>query len=140
MADIFLSYSREDIDRVRPLVLALEKDGFSVWWDGTISPGEKFEETIDREIQVASSVLVVWSAVSVDSQWVKNEALEGMDRDVLVPVMVDSVRLPVAFKQHQAADFTRWPDSIEQDQYQGLVDKLHQLVRGEGRDTGDGNR
>ena len=63
-----------------------------------------------------------------------------MDRDVLVPVMIDSVRLPVAFKQHQAADFTRWPDSIEQDQYQGLVDKLHQLVRGERRDTGDGNR
>jgi len=135
LADIFLSYSREDIDRVRPLVLALEKDGFSVWWDGTISPGEKFEETIDREIQVASSVLVVWSAVSVDSQWVKNEALEGMDRDVLVPVMIDSVRLPVAFKQHQAADFTRRPDSIEQDQYQGLVDKLHQLVRGERRDA-----
>lgn len=133
MADIFLSYSRDDIDRVRPLVTALERDGFSVWWDSDISPGQKFEETIDREIQSASCVLVVWSLTSVASQWVKNEALEGMDREVLVPIIIDSVRLPVAFKQHQVCDFTGWPASIDNDQYRQLVDAIFGLVHSEVR-------
>jgi tetratricopeptide (TPR) repeat protein len=135
MADIFLSYSREDIDRVRPLVAALEKEGFSVWWDGAISPGQKFEETIDREIQLAACVLVVWSEASIDSQWVKNEALEGMDRDVLVPILIDTVRLPVAFKQHQIADFTLWPGSIDQGHYQKVIDAISVLVNGEAKQS-----
>ena len=30
--------------------------------------------------------LAVWTERSVKSQWVKNEALEGMDRGILVPI------------------------------------------------------
>jgi hypothetical protein len=33
MADIFLSYAREDQSRVGPLVRALEGQGWSVFWD-----------------------------------------------------------------------------------------------------------
>ncbi|MFT7304836.1 MAG: hypothetical protein ACI9P7_000094 [Candidatus Azotimanducaceae bacterium] len=59
VADIFLSYAREDIDRVRPLAASLEKVGFSVWWDSELTPGEQFEEFIGREIQQAACVVVV---------------------------------------------------------------------------------
>jgi hypothetical protein len=43
MADIFLSYSSKDKDRVRPLVLALEREGWSVWWDRKTPAGETFD-------------------------------------------------------------------------------------------------
>ncbi len=43
MADIFLSYSSKDKDRVRPLVLALEREGWSVWWDRKTLAGESFD-------------------------------------------------------------------------------------------------
>ena len=33
MADVFLSYSSKDKDRVQPLVRALEREGWTVWWD-----------------------------------------------------------------------------------------------------------
>ena len=33
MADIFISYSNTDRDRVIPIVKALEKQGWSVFWD-----------------------------------------------------------------------------------------------------------
>ena len=36
MADIFLSYSQKDKDRVRLLAAALLQEGFSVWWDPKI--------------------------------------------------------------------------------------------------------
>jgi tetratricopeptide (TPR) repeat protein len=135
LADIFISYAREDIGRVRPLVTALQTEGFSIWWDGELSPGDRFEETIDEEIQAAACVVVVWTDVSVGSRWVKNEALEGMDRDILVPVLMDNVRLPVAFKQTQIADFTQWPDNVDEDQYTRLVQSINAKVHDEPRDS-----
>ena len=114
VAQVFLSYSRDDLDRVRPLVTALEAEGLTVWWDRELNPGESFAETIDREIQEAKCVVVIWSENSVKSQWVKNEALEGMDRSVLVPLVLDEIRIPVAFKQLQGADFKEWPSTVDE--------------------------
>jgi adenylate cyclase len=121
LAQIFLSYSREDLPRVKPLVHALETEGYSVWWDRELVPGENFESTIDREILEAQCVIAVWTARSVQSQWVRNEALEGMDRGILVPITLDDVRLPVAFKQVQAASLVGWPEEINREEYQRLL-------------------
>jgi hypothetical protein len=33
MAKVFLSYSRDDADKVAPLAAALESAGHTVWWD-----------------------------------------------------------------------------------------------------------
>ena len=126
MAQVFLSYSREDLDRVKPLVTALEAEGLTVWWDRELTPGESFAEAIDREIQEADCVVVIWSINSVNSQWVKNEALEGMDRSVLVPILLDEIRIPVAFKQLQVANFKERHAWIKQAVllYFGLCDRL----------------
>jgi len=128
LAQVFLSYSHEDLPRVRSLVTALEAEGYSVWWDRELRPGESFEATIDREIQAAQCVVVVWSIHSVNSLWVKNEALEGLDRDVLVPVSFDDIRLPVAFKQHHSANFKNWPETVDPDEYRNFISVLDQVL------------
>ncbi len=46
MADIFVSYATEDHERVRPLVEALEANGFEVWWARNILGGEDFSAEI----------------------------------------------------------------------------------------------
>ena len=40
MGDIFISYAREDRNRIKPLAEALEKQGWSVFWDRTIPAGQ----------------------------------------------------------------------------------------------------
>ena len=40
MPDIFISYARYDRARVRPLVTALKQQGWEVWWDEDIVPGQ----------------------------------------------------------------------------------------------------
>ena len=40
MSDIFVSYFSEERDRLLPLVNALEKTGWSVFWDRTIPAGK----------------------------------------------------------------------------------------------------
>ena len=106
VSDIFLSYASQDRDRVAPIVSALEGRGFSVWWDRRIDLGTSFDRTIEGELDRAKCVLVVWSDHSVVSDWVLNEASEGLDRGILVPIRIDNVRVPLAYRRLQTADLT----------------------------------
>ena len=46
MADIFISYASDDLQRIEPIRKALEDQGWSVWWDRTIPPGKSFDQVI----------------------------------------------------------------------------------------------
>ena len=120
MADIFISYSRQDKARVAPLVAALEAEGWSVWWDPEIAPGEEFDGLISRELDAARSLVVVWTAQSVDSRWVRGEARDAADRGVLVPVRLDNARLPIDFRAVHTTDLDGWGDDPLHPAFQGL--------------------
>ena len=108
MADIFVSYATEDHERVRPLVEALEANGFEVWWARNILGGEDFSAEIERQIHVASAVIVAWSKRAVASSWVRDEAVIARDANKLVPVRLDAVEAPLGFRQLQVIDLERW--------------------------------
>jgi adenylate cyclase len=120
LADIFISYSRQDKARVAPLVAALEAAGWSVWWDPEIAPGEEFDGLISRELDAARSLVVVWTAASVDSRWVRGEARDAADRGVLVPVRLDNARLPIDFRAVHTTDLDGWNDDPSSPAFQGL--------------------
>ena len=101
MADIFLSYSRTDRERVRPMIPILEARGWSVFWDPSIEPGQRWDDLIATELQNARCVVVCWSQSAVLSRWVKDEASTARDRDVLVPVSIDGTHAPLGFRQIQ---------------------------------------
>ena len=103
MADIFVSYAREDRACVTPFIDLLVAQGWSVWWDRALTPGTTFENVIDAEITGARCVLVFWSKNSVKSDWVLAEANEGLERDILIPIMLDEVRVPLVFRRKQYA-------------------------------------
>ena len=102
--DVFVSYSAADRERVRAFVGGLEAAGLKIWWDTRIAPGAGFDAEIQAALDNARCVLVVWSHNSVDSEWVITEASEGMERGVLVPVAIDDVRPPLAFRRRQTLD------------------------------------
>lgn len=91
MANVFVSYAREDRERAHILANALEANGWSVWWDRKIIAGHTFDQVIERELETAKSVVVLWSKNSVSSEWVKNEAAVAAERGVLVPALIDPV-------------------------------------------------
>ena len=61
MADIFISYARADRNKVRPLAKTLEEMGWSVWWDARIRSGEAFDQIIEKELDEARCVVVVFN-------------------------------------------------------------------------------
>jgi formylglycine-generating enzyme required for sulfatase activity len=110
MADIFLSYAREDLEHARRIAEALEAAGWSVFWDRRIRPGQQFDEVIERHLDDCRVVVVLWSTYSVRSEWVKNEAAHGREREpsALIPARIAAVDPPFAFRRIQAADLTAW--------------------------------
>ena len=108
MADVFISYSRKDRDRVRQLADLFADQGWSVWWDPRIPPGKTYTEVIEQELAASRAVVVAWSTKSVSSQWVQNEARVGAERGVLVPIRLDQVKIPLEFSHLQTADLSEW--------------------------------
>lgn len=122
MIDIFVSYKSDDRERVRPIVEALEAAGWEVWWDKHVEAGRAFDREIENAIDDAKCVVVIWSATSVDSDWVRNEASEGLDRAILVPVALDDVRPPLAFRRQQTINYFANPS------YGDIVTAVERLV------------
>jgi hypothetical protein len=104
MADIFLSYAREDADRVHEFADQLTNLGWTVWWDDRIRAATEFDEAIERELDIASCVIVIWSRSSLASGWVRAEASAANDQGKLVPVRFESdVLPPLRFRQINTA-------------------------------------
>ena len=114
--------------RSSELAHALETHGWSVWWDRRIPAGRTFDEVIEEAIEATRSVIVLWSSKSVSSRWVKTEAGEGAARDILVPVLIEKVRIPLAFRRIHAADFTAWNGKDTEPSFQRLVEDLTALL------------
>ena len=130
MADIFVSYSRQNKARVAPLVRALEAEGWSVWWDPEITPGEEFDTLISRELDQARALVVVWTPDSVDSRWVRGEARDAADRGVLVPVRFDNARLPIDFRALHTTDLDDWAEDPSRPTFRSLCKALRHFPDG----------
>ncbi len=128
MADIFISYARHDKALVAPLVAALESEGWSVWWDPEIVPGQEFDRQIARELDAAKAVIVVWTPASVDSRWVRGEAREAADRSILVPVRFGNARLPIDARAVHTIDLDDWKEDRQSPAFKSVSRALSGLL------------
>ena len=128
MADVFISYARSDKARVAPLVAAVEAQGWSVWWDPEITPGQEFDDQIEAEINAAHAVLVVWTPTSVASRWVRGEAREAAELGILVPVRFDNPRLPMDVRAIHTIDLDSWGEDPQSPYFQDLMRALGAMI------------
>ncbi|MEX2149467.1 MAG: TIR domain-containing protein [Steroidobacteraceae bacterium] len=128
MADVFVSYARNDKARVAPLVAAIQAKGWSVWWDPEITPGQEFDDQIDAEIAAALAVLVVWTPASVVSRWVRGEAREAAERGIIVPVRFDQARLPMDVRAIHTTDLDGWGENAASPQAQEFLRALGTMI------------
>ncbi len=128
MADIFISYAKEDRARIEPLAKVLAEQGWSVWWDRRIPAGRTWREVIGGALQAARAVIVAWSATSVKSTWVQEEADWGLERRLLVPIFLDDIRPPLGFGAVQAVDLSQWKPSQSSPRFDKLISDLELLL------------
>jgi hypothetical protein len=128
MADVFLSYASAEKDKAELVAKSLEAAGFSVWWDRALRPGETFDRVIEREIGAAKAVVVLWTRTSVESQWVREEADHGRQRENLVPLLMDDVTPPMGFGRVQAAKLAHWDGDPKDREWQEVIHAVQGMV------------
>src|SRR6476646_4713477 len=97
MADVFISYAREDRPRAEQVARGLAAVGLESFWDTDIPPGQTWADYIEGKLSQCKAVIVLWSEHSTKSQWVREEARMGRDKCVLIPVMIDASTPPFGF-------------------------------------------
>jgi hypothetical protein len=128
MTDIFLSYNENDRETARRVAAMLESVGWTVWWDRRIPAGETWREVLEKALDEMRCMIVLWSAHSIESEWVCEEASEGREQDKLVPVLIEAVRPPAGFREIQAADLTHWDGTREFEGMRMLIADLENLL------------
>lgn len=97
MAEVFISYARQDFDFASSLSDVIERHGLTVWWDRSLVPGDDFRARILDELNISTNVIVLWSPNSVASAFVLDEANRALMQGKLVPFMIEACELPLGF-------------------------------------------
>jgi WD40 repeat protein len=127
MTDVFISYSRTDIEFVQRIASSLEEHGKSVWIDAEgISDAEVFPRAIRSAIEESDAFLFVITPASVASEYCEQEVTYASTlAKRIVPVLRDAVLdsgLPEEIRDRN------WIPFSEGDNYEGSVGRLVQAL------------
>jgi TolB-like protein len=128
LPDIFLSYSRDDLAIAQLFAQGMEREGFSVWWDAALIPGAAFDQAIEKALNEARAVVVLWSKTSVASRWVRAEATQAIENGTLVPVMIEPCKRPIIFELTHTPDLSHWAGDPNDRMWQSFVAGLRRFV------------
>jgi hypothetical protein len=111
VADVFISYTREERERAAVPKRELERLGLSVFFDieGGIEAGDEFPQRIKDAVGEVSAVLACWSPHALSRPWVRRESMMAQDRGKLVPVaieMIEPADLPAQFYEISFIDLS----------------------------------
>jgi uncharacterized membrane protein YhaH (DUF805 family) len=127
---VFISYAREDRPRAEQIARALGAMGLNVFWDTEIPPGKTWADYIEEKLAQSKAMVVLWSANSAGSQWVREEARMGRDSGKLIPVMLDATPAPFGFGEVQAADLSAWRGEANNPNWVRFANAVDAAVRG----------
>ena len=119
--DVFVSYARKNRPVAEQLAEALSASGLEVWWDSDLTAGAEFAAVIEAKLLGAAVVIVMWSADSVRSSFVRDESARALKYDKLLPVRIEDIELPLGFGQLHTLDLLDWEGDADDAAFQKLL-------------------
>lgn len=133
MADVVVSYKSDERGQAGYVVALFEAAGFSVWWDQKLVAGRSYDRAILQEIDAATCVVVCWSSVSVHSDWVRSEAKIALDQDKIIPVSLDTARIPPPFSLLHTVNLSKWRGAPDDPAWVEVIGQVRRRVDPSGR-------
>ena len=132
--DVFISYARPSEEEAHRIAEQLRGRGFSVWRDDELPAHRAYSDVIEERLKSAKAVVVLWSAESGKSHWVRAEADSAREGGTLVQATLDSALPPMPFNQIQCADLNGWNGDTSSPGWKKLESSVAALVRGTGEE------
>lgn len=130
VSHVFVSYKREDGERVSRLIEWLKNNNVPVWWDKDIGLNERWEQAIEANLNSAAAVIVVWSPASLTSDPVITEARVAYHQDKLLQISMDGALPPFFFRNMQALTINDWSLSPSDPQLAHLLIAVRAMLSG----------
>lgn len=108
MTDIFISYKSQRRPAIEHLAQVLECYGFSIWFDYDLLSGADFTKQIEDQIKLAKVVIVVWCPLSIESDWVKEEAALAKKLNKYLPIRIGGTECPFGFRLKDSINLEKW--------------------------------
>lgn len=130
MADLFISYAREDRDTAARLAGCLQQHGWSVWWSNRGHLDSESARAKQKVLTEAHAVLVLWSKHSLTNAQVLSDAGEGLSRQVLLPISLErGLAQPQRFQHLHPMDLIEWSGDMSESSYIELERAIARIAR-----------
>ncbi|KPA13337.1 radical SAM protein [Candidatus Magnetomorum sp. HK-1] len=124
MIDIFISYSRFDSEKMNQLATVLRDRRLNVWSDQKIHGGAKFDDEIEKQLNLSKCVIVLWSENSISSDFVISEASRARKQNKLIPILLDQVSIPIEFERLHYINLVDWCIDASNPEFSKLIDSI----------------
>jgi CheY-like chemotaxis protein len=126
MAQVFISYKKEDVDFAENLSSRLEREGSDVWADSKIAVGEEWRNAIDVAIGNSVALIVIMTPEAKASEYVTYEWAFAWGIGIkVIPVMLRPTTLHPRLEALQYLDFT----NIKSRPWDKLIDEVRAVTR-----------
>ena len=126
-AEVFISYSSQDYERVIPIVNRLRAVGVGVWVDeGNIDAATLWSESIVEAIGECSVFVMMVSSYSVASHNVVKEVMIASEgKKTILPVYLEPTKIPAKLKyQLTGIQYLEWFEGGNDAVFETLKDVL----------------
>jgi hypothetical protein len=96
----------------------------AIWWDQDLQTGGEWSQEIDTKLSSAACVVVLWSKLSVESQWVQQEAAVAKALGTLAPAQIEDCVIPTPYAGVQAARLIGWQGNENDAEFVKLVSRV----------------
>ena len=134
---VFITYSHEDAaakDKLITLLAGLERENLiNVWHDNEIIVGDRWRDTIFKNLEDSDILFYLVSTFSLDSEICNMELVRSLDRKTrVIPIILENCDWP----NHQLSDFQVLPDKgkpisewqPESKGWQNVLDGIRKVV------------
>lgn len=128
MVDVFVSYAREDEGRAETLKKLLDAEGWNVWWDQEIRIGRPWGSEIERALDQAKAVVVLWTKAATESEWVTKEADHALEYGKLFGVLLEPCQVPNRFTELEMAILEGWKGASDASELAQLLRSLAERI------------
>ena len=96
---LFISYCHSDAAQVFPIIERLAIEGYRVWYDNGVHPGEEWPETIARHMIDAKVCVAMVSAAAAESHNCRNELTFAVANSMpLLSIVLEDFKMPLGMQ------------------------------------------
>lgn len=128
MADICIIYSSADAKAIPPVLEAILKEDWSVWWDRRLVSGD-YRAGITKAIRTSEVLIPVWSRAATDNAHMHDELEIARKAGVtILPVRIHEADAPMSYGSLQVTEIMGWGGESGRPEIAALQDRIRSTL------------